>query len=196
MMAQKIPYASLVQTPWKNGAGSSKEIVAFPPGAGFDDFDWRISLASIASSAAFSVFPGIDRTLSLVAGDGVQLEIDDQRLVALAAGAPTIAFAGELAVFATVGSGPNPVSTDFNVMTKRSRCRHQFERLTAPQTLNRRSGTTLLFLAEGEQIVLRGGQQHVALGRFDALLLGVDDPVNWSFAPAPGATVFVVDIFT
>ncbi len=128
MMAQKIPYASLLQTPWKNGGGSSTEIVVSPPGAGFDDFDWRISLATIASSGAFSVFPGIDRTLSLVAGDGVHLELDHERRVALDAGAPTIAFAGEAAVFATVGSGPNPVSTDFNVMTRRSRCRHRFER--------------------------------------------------------------------
>jgi uncharacterized protein len=194
-MTQKIPYDCLLQAPWKNGGGSSTEIAVFPPNARFDDFDWRISLATIACSGAFSVFPGIDRTLCLVAGDGVVLEIDRRERFALHAGAPTIEFAGEAAVFATVGGGANPVSIDFNVMTRRSRCRHRFERVRAPQTLARCGGTTVLFLAEGGQIDLCGGGQQLVLGHFDTLLLGPGDAAEWVVAPAPGAIVLVVDIF-
>ena len=32
--------------PWKNGGGETTEIAVFPSGAGLDDFEWRISMAS------------------------------------------------------------------------------------------------------------------------------------------------------
>ncbi len=89
-------------TPWKNGGGTTAEIAIAPAGAGFDDFDWRISLATIAQSGGFSVFPGIDRTLALVEGAGVALQIDAAPLFHLNADHPLIRFAGEAAVHATV----------------------------------------------------------------------------------------------
>ena len=55
------------------GGGSTTEIAVAPPGAGFDDFDWRVSLATITQDGPFSAFPGIDRTLALVDGDGCLL---------------------------------------------------------------------------------------------------------------------------
>lgn len=72
-----IPYSRLIVAPWKNGGGETREIAAFPPGAGFDDFDWRLSIATIAEDGAFSAFPGIDRTLILLSGNGVALRLDD-----------------------------------------------------------------------------------------------------------------------
>jgi len=49
--------------PWKNGGGETVEIAISPQGAGLADFDWRVSMATVASDGPFSVFPGIDRTL-------------------------------------------------------------------------------------------------------------------------------------
>ena len=71
-MTQLIQYASLRPAPWKNGGGSTTEIAVAPPGAGFDSFDWRISLATISHSGPFSTFAGIDR--SPVAGARYWLE--------------------------------------------------------------------------------------------------------------------------
>ena len=51
--------------PWKNGGGETAEIAVSPAGAGFDDFDWRISTAIVAQSGPFSGFPGVDRVLTL-----------------------------------------------------------------------------------------------------------------------------------
>ena len=65
-MTMLIPYAGLSPVPWKNGGGSTTQIAVFPPDAGFEDFDWRISLATIAEDGAFSEFPGVERTLALV----------------------------------------------------------------------------------------------------------------------------------
>ena len=73
-MTLLIPYAGLESAPWKNGGGSTTEIAIAPPGAGLDDFDWRISLATISEDGPFSVFPGIDRTLILHTTEGPNVE--------------------------------------------------------------------------------------------------------------------------
>ncbi|MBV9975040.1 MAG: HutD family protein, partial [Hyphomicrobiales bacterium] len=49
--------------PWKNGGGETTEIIASPEGAGLDEFDWRISMARVATDGPFSRFAGVDRTL-------------------------------------------------------------------------------------------------------------------------------------
>lgn len=107
--------------PWKNGGGTTREIAAWPPAAGLEAFDWRLSIADIAADGPFSAFPGIDRQIVLLDGDGVRLRARDgsfdHRLSAV--GEP-FAFAGEATVDATLLGGP---TRDFNVMTRRGRCR-------------------------------------------------------------------------
>lgn len=61
--------------PWKNGGGETVEIAVFPTNAGVDAFDWRISIATVATNGPFSIFPGIDRTLSILSGEGMTLSI-------------------------------------------------------------------------------------------------------------------------
>ena len=195
-MARLIRHHDLLATPWKNGGGSTTEIALAPAGAGFDDFDWRISLATIARSGPFSSFPGIDRSLALVDGAGVGLSFDGERRITLSPANPLVWFAGEAQVFATVGPS-NSVSTDFNVMTRRERCRHQLESLAAPASLVRRSATTLLFLAQGASVVLAGAGTSYLLGRYDALLLDGADVQHWTIgADGAAATVLVADLIT
>jgi environmental stress-induced protein Ves len=188
-MTQLIQYASLRPAPWKNGAGSSTEIAVSPPGAGYDQFDWRISLATIAHSGPFSAFPGVDRSLALVDGDGVLLDFGAERVV-LSPSEPLIEFPGEAAVHATIHAG---TTTDFNVMTRRGRCRHRLERtlVRGREVLKRRAGTTLLFLADGESVTLSSPRERIALVRYDAVVL--DDEQAWTLEAAQ-ATVFVIDI--
>lgn len=190
-MTTIIQYASLHTTPWKNGGGSTTELCVMPPGAGFDEFEWRLSLATIAQSGPFSVFPGIDRTLTLVEGGGVVLDVGNERRVALSEREPVIAFPGENTVTATV---EGPPTTDFNVMTRRSICNHQLERRTIRDfsKLERRSPTTVVFLAEGESLNLSSASERISLVRYDAAVLDKDD--EWTLE-AGHATVFIVDIF-
>lgn len=115
-MWTRFAIAGLPRMPWKNGGGSTREVVCHPPGADMDTFDWRVSIATIAQSGPFSVFAGVDRSIMLLEGDGVQLHAPgrfDHRLVT--AGQP-FAFAGDEAVACTLLGGE---STDFNVMTRR-----------------------------------------------------------------------------
>lgn len=119
MSATRFALADIAPTPWKNGGGATREIACWPPGTGLDSFDWRISVATIAADGAFSVFAGIDRSITLLSGDGVLLHGEhgthrlDQPLV-------PFAFAGETPIRATLLGG---ASEDFNVMTRRGRCR-------------------------------------------------------------------------
>ena len=110
-MTMLIPFASLAPVPWKNGGGSTTEIMIEPPGAQFHDFDWRISLATIAQDGPFSLFPGVDRTLALVEGPGLMLDIDDSGRFVLGDEDTIIEFAGESAINATLNGGPPSTST-------------------------------------------------------------------------------------
>jgi environmental stress-induced protein Ves len=61
--------------PWKNGGDETTEVAAGPPGASLETFDWRISMAHIAQSGPFSLFPGVDRTLAVLSGVGIRLSV-------------------------------------------------------------------------------------------------------------------------
>jgi environmental stress-induced protein Ves len=190
-MTLLIPYASLDSTPWKNGGGSTTEIAISPAGAGFEDFDWRISLATISQDGPFSVFPGIDRTLALVEGHGVNLEIDGAGRFALTEDDPVFEFRGESEVLAALVGG---ATTDFNVMTRRASCHHRLGRRTleGKSEFAPRGDVTVLFLAEGEGLSVCSDSERLGMVRFDAVVF--DTSTVWTLE-ATWATVFVVDIF-
>lgn len=106
--------AERVAVPWKNGGGVTREVAAYPPGAGIDDFEWRISLADVAVAGPFSSFAGIDRVLTVLEGR-LLLRFADGRVEDLAPGAPC-AFSGDAVVHGTPLEGR---VRDLNVMTRR-----------------------------------------------------------------------------
>jgi len=112
---------TLEAMPWKNGGGVTREIVCQPPGAGLDAFDWRVSIAHIASDGPFSRFAGVDRVITLLEGAGVHLSSGDGAVAhSLATPWQPFAFAGEVAIDSHLLGGP---CDDFNVMTRRAHCR-------------------------------------------------------------------------
>jgi environmental stress-induced protein Ves len=188
-MTMLIPFAGLSPVPWKNGGGSTTQIAVFPPDAGFDDFDWRVSLATIAEDGAFSAFPGVERTLALVDGHGMTLEIDGEPTL-LSRAEPVAMFDGESSVQAKLSRGP---STDLNVMTRQDRCYHQFGRraLDGESRFVARAPMTVLFLAEGEGLELCSDDQRINMVRYDAVLL--DQGTVWTLQAGQG-TIFIADI--
>ncbi len=117
MAAERFDLRDIAPQPWKNGAGLTREIAVGPRGAGATDFDWRFSVAEVERAAPFSVFPGIDRCIVLLAGAGLHLRSDDQGLDHRldSVGAP-FHFSGDVPLTATLIGGP---SRDLNVMTRR-----------------------------------------------------------------------------
>lgn len=190
-MTVLIPYASLEPAPWKNGGGSTIEIAVSPPGAPFDEFDWRISLATIAHDGPFSVFRDIDRTLALVEGPGVSLDIDGDARFVLNEDSPIVEFPGEAEVTASMLGAP---TTDFNVMTRRSRCHHRLGRrsLEGISEFAPRGDITILFLAEGESLSVSSDTERIGMVRFDAVIFDTD--TVWKLETGTAA-VLVIDIF-
>ncbi len=189
-MTVLIPFAGLSPVPWKNGGGSTIEIAIGPPDAGFEDFDWRVSLATIAEDGAFSQFPGVDRTLALVEGHGMTLQIDGEPTLVCEA-EPVVQFDGSSQVFAKLSRG---VTTDFNVMTRSERCYHQFgrRRLSGDSRFVTRADVTVLFLAEGDSLELSNDEERIGLVRYDAVVLDPDK--TWNLE-AGQATIFIVDVY-
>jgi hypothetical protein len=112
-----IPALRYRRTRWANGAGWTREIHAEPSAAG-DGWDWRLSIAEVASAAPFSTFPGVDRELVLLSGEGMRLEFDDGEVAVLEPPHGRHRFAGERALVGTPTSGP---TQDFNLMWRRDR---------------------------------------------------------------------------
>src|SRR5512139_1209389 len=121
-MLRIIRSADYPARPWKNGGGTTRDIIVSPPGASLDDFDWRLSLAQVDRDGPFSRFEGVDRTLVLLTG---AMTLHEQgRRIDLVRHEPAM-FEGERAIDATVAGG---ATLDFNVMTRRGRVRHVVRR--------------------------------------------------------------------
>jgi environmental stress-induced protein Ves len=157
-----IRHADCRAMPWKNGGGVTTEIMAWPPAAGLDDFDWRISMAQVAAGGPFSVFAGIDRTLTVLAGT-MRLATGDAEPVTLSPQSQPYVFPGDVGTEAVLVDGP---VLDFNVMTRRGRVSHAVERLafSEPSEIGLGEGISLVFVASGSA---RMGGEPVAA--FDTL---------------------------
>ncbi len=155
--------------PWKNGGGETVEIAVSPEGAALSDFDWRVSMATVATDGPFSIFPGIDRTLSIIDGNGMQLAIDGDAPLLLTQESAPLAFPADVAVQATLAEGP---ITDLNVMTRRDALRHRVVRvgIDSTATFQPAAPTWLLVCQQGELAVEWSGQS-VDLGSGDTFLL-------------------------
>lgn len=98
---------------WKNGTGWTREIVRTPETG---DWDWRLSIAEIEKDGPFSVFPGIDRELVLIRGNGLRLRFSDGEVHELQPPHARLRFAGEREVRSELLEGP---THDFNLMWRR-----------------------------------------------------------------------------
>src|SRR5690554_7458074 len=114
--SQLIPAAQLRATPWKNGGGSTREIMVYPPEAGFDTFSWRISLAEVAQPGAFSTFDGIDRHIVLTHGKSMVLHNQTQQSAYTLTPFAPYPFVGEDQIEGILPDGP---TFDFNLMVRR-----------------------------------------------------------------------------
>lgn len=158
---------------WKNGGGWTTELAAFPE-SGADaaaPFDWRVSIAEIESDGAFSPFPGCDRHIALLEGVGMELRFDQAETLRLDQRLRFVPFAGEAPVFGKLLAGP---VRDFNVMTRRERCRAEIlvRPLVGPMVFFP-DATWFVYLAGGTASV-KGQDSASAIAAREAVLLPAD----------------------
>ncbi|MFD7989637.1 HutD family protein [Kitasatospora indigofera] len=193
MAVRVLRAAGRPATAWLNGGGVTREVAGAPEGSGLADFDWRVSLADVGQGGPFSVFPGVDRVITLVDGAGMALAVAGTEHV-LAQPYQPFAFPGDADTGCRLLGGP---VVDFNVMTRRGRATAEVaiagrERSAergpagerAPEGERERAGgpgpagghavevppgaTVLLVCLDGGAELDAAG---VRLGRFDAALL-------------------------
>jgi environmental stress-induced protein Ves len=158
-MITHLPASQRVPRPWKNGGGVTREIAVFPEGAGMEDFLWRISLAEVTEAGPFSVFPGVDRHLTVLNGR-LQLDFADRQYV-LNPGR-TLSFDGD----APASGTPLMPVTDLNVMTRRGQVSAEVRQVASGFIL---PSDLVIFVATKPMIVTANGLRY-ALEIHDALI--------------------------
>lgn len=187
-----LPASGHKRMPWKNGGGETIEISVFPEGASLSEFDWRVSMATVASDGPFSTFPGIDRTLSILEGNGMTLLIDGRDPARLTEADAPLAFPADVVTSASLIDG---TIVDLNVMTRRGRLEHHVRRLAVEgeRSLTSDAATTMLFCHRGA-VTLDGRGQTLDLSAGDAVTFS--GPLSLTLkAPAP-CELFFIEIDT
>ena len=102
--------------PWKNGLGQTTEL-AINSGGNLDNFNWRLSIASVVNDGDFSNFSGYQRNLVLIEGEGLILDHRNGDIDELTNLLDIAHFDGGSK---THGSLVNGGIKDFNIMTKQN----------------------------------------------------------------------------
>jgi environmental stress-induced protein Ves len=186
--AERIDLQRVAPRAWKNGAGLTRELAVSPDAAGFDDFDWRISIAEIARDAPFSAFPGIDRCIVLLHGGGVWLRSPSGRIGhRLDRPCEPFRFAGDEVVEASLIDGP---STDFNVMVRTGRWRADVQAVVDGDT-TAPADAALLLCARG-QVAAHTDAEALVLDAGQALLWRHASPAMRLRCVEPASQVLLV----
>lgn len=144
--------------PWANGKGVTVEMVRVDRDGAML---WRLSRAAVVEDGDFSVFPGVDRNLTVIEGPGFDLvgamELRASPLIPLA-------FPGDVPLAARGVAGP---CEDFNVMVRRGAMRAEVRLSQGGRVAGE---TVAIFALEPMQVAGRG------LGRYEVVL--ADEPVD------------------
>nr|WP_274630713.1 HutD family protein [Mesorhizobium shangrilense] len=138
--------------PWKNGGGTTTEIAVSPEGAGLEDFDWRLSMARVEAGGPFSVFPAIDRSLTVLEGEGIILKVGDRASIGLLRTSDPLPFPADASTSSTLIDGP---ILDLNVMVRRGRFTCDVRRLMLDDAAAFASDAEiiLMFCSEGRAAI-------------------------------------------
>ncbi|MET9789729.1 HutD/Ves family protein [Streptomyces canus] len=175
MGGDALRWSEYRSVPWKNGGGMTREVASGTVQAPMasaeitDGFDWRVSVADVDEEGSFSAFPGIDRVITLVEGEGMVLTVDGTPH-AVGPLSP-FAFSGDAATDCRLEAG---AVRNVNVMTRRSRATATVRIVTVAAAREAEMacapGETLLALAVTEGIAVgRPDGRETTLGRLDCV---------------------------
>lgn len=178
MHALHLPAFEYRRMRWKNNLGWTREIHRAPDD---DDYDWRVSIAEIDRDCPFSAFPGHDRVLVLLEGNGMRLRFDDGETTELLPPHARVAFRGEQTLQCELIDGP---TRDFNLIWKRERVQADLlhRPLVGPMVFFPEEDVQWLVHVMGGRARLKDRPEIAPLEQGDSLLL-------WSAAEARERTI-------
>lgn len=154
-MIRHLTPADYKSMPWANGKGTTVEMLKVEENG---QLLWRLSRASVVENGDFSMFPGIERNLTVITGPGFDLR--GGALLLNAKPLIPVAFAGDIPIRAEAVSA---ASDDFNVMTARTLPRPEVAVITGQAQLP--GGAMLAIFALAPSTV-----NGIALAGYDLIL--------------------------
>lgn len=170
-------FADLVDVPWKNGAGITRDIASGNKG---ERTAWRLSRADVAQDGAFSDFAGLVRILTVVSGGNMVLEHPTGSLNA-DLWSP-VRFDGDLKIRSRLKGGPltdmnlmfDPTLCDGEVIVHRGPLAQHIERpvsgLVAFHVLSGGPAIDAVHLNTGDTALLETKDANLTLAEWDAIL--------------------------
>ncbi len=152
---QTVQLAHVLPQPWKNGGGSTCELLTWPSAAAWG---LRLSVATIDRDGPFSAFEGVDRWFAVIEGAGVELQLA-HGLYRLEAGDEPLAFDGAQAPDCRLIGG---ATRDLNLMVRRSAGRGQMLRAHAGAAWTRAASWRGVYVQQAVQL-FRDGHAPQAL---------------------------------
>ncbi len=172
-----IRYSTLEEKPWKNGSGSTREIVIWPLDADLSNFEWRVSAATINAPGPFSYYPEVSRSLGILSGGTVELKVAD--------GVKNLSCKGEILRF----NGSDRVEVlsvngsvlDYNVMSRDKNITHElnYASFSKNERYARRGDFTLVTVCHACELIVAGNV--IPMAEFDSLLFKERDAVELTF---------------
>lgn len=156
--------------PWRNGGGTTMEIAIHPESSGFSGvpFQWRVSIADVATNGPFSLFPGYDRHIMVIAGAGMQLDAGPRGVIVLGRPFIPVSFSGDWEITGKLTNGP---IRDFNLMASHAETRSSLscDLFSDARQFSAGDGFVLLHVLEGKaaaagQPVTAGDTLYLAHG--------------------------------
>lgn len=147
MSWQTISLDEVAPTAWRNGGGTTRELLAWPTA---QDWDWRISVAEVGKSGPFSRFEGVERWFAVLGGAGVRLTLDGKAHELSAQSAP-LRFDGGKACGCELIDGP---TEDFNLMLKHGHHHARLVRVTGVLDVDVRPGARVAVYAWDEPVTV------------------------------------------
>ncbi len=121
-----VALADVAPSAWKNGGGTTRELLAWPGPA---DWVFRLSVAEVRADGPFSSFAGVERWFAVLSGAGVRLRLGaaaPHEVQALTPASAPFCFDGALPVDCTLIDG---ATQDFNLMVRADQARAQMQRV-------------------------------------------------------------------
>lgn len=187
-----IKYSTLIEEPWKNGLGTTRQIVIWPLDANLSNFEWRVSAAAIIFPGHFSHYPGVSRSLSVLSGKSAELKLGETK--------QTLSYQGPIVTFdggdhAEVLSADGPV-LDYNVMSRDAAVEHELSCITLKkeEVYNRKGDFTLVTVFKGCNLIFEG--EVVYLAEYDSVLFKKYDGVDLVFESAgPTTSMLITEVW-
>ncbi len=170
MTTQRTRLAQARPRPWRNGSGSTRELLAWPQ---VQAWQVRVSVAHIARDGPFSAFPGVDRWFAVLSGAGVQLQLPPGPFRLTAASRP-LAFDGAAAPRCSLVDGP---TDDLNLMVRRGLGQGEMWRAEPGASIDGATRWRAVYAAGPVAVDIDFRTEDLAAG--DLLWSDSDDPDPW-----------------